>query len=82
MALGLADLLGTFGCAAVAKQVAARSLGPRRGCCCRVGSVRSHLHSHSAVPAGYCWVAPFESLLIPKKGFEDTTENQNTLEAF
>lgn len=83
MALGLADLLSTFGWVAVAKRVDARSLGPRRGCCCcRVGSVRSQPHSH---PAGQCWVAPFKSLLIPipkKKGYEDTAENQNTLQAF
>lgn len=66
MALGLADLLSTFGWAVVAKGVDARSSGPRRGCCCcRVGSVRSHLHSHPAAPAGQCWVAPFKSLLIP-----------------
>lgn len=52
MALGLADLLGSFGKAVVAKQVAAQSLGPRRGCCCYVGSVQSHLPSTQMCPLG------------------------------
>lgn len=52
MALGLAVLLGTFGSAAFAKRVAARSLGPTRGGGCRVGSVQSHLHSRPAAPTG------------------------------
>ena len=52
MALGLADLLVTCRWAAVWKQVAARSLGPRKGCYCCMGSVWSHLHPQPAAPTG------------------------------
>lgn len=83
MALGLADLLGTSR-QWFMKGVAVCSLAPGGGyCCCHVWSVQ-FLCTHTAVPTGWCWVAPFESLLlpIPRKGSEDIIGNQNTLQTF
>lgn len=52
MALGLVDLLGTIGWVTVVKKVAACSFSPKRGYCCCLGPVWTHLHSHPAVPTG------------------------------
>lgn len=80
MALGLADLLGTFGWAVVAKPLAAWVPGEDSAALwglCGPTCIRTQ-------PTGLCWVAPFDSLLlpIPKKGYEDSAENYNTLQAF